>query len=136
MQIVSWLITRAIRKKMPKLRRTMTSSFIRIARRHSKMLATLRRRSVVLLLIGIGSFGVESSAEWKPSEVETFHYPAVARFAGIEGIVVLSFTIDEGGTISPASVVSGILFLVRRQLRRSKPGNSVWAEVLRDHGFS
>jgi len=89
------------------------------------MLATLRRRSVVLLLIGIGSFGVESSAEWKPSEVETFHYPAVARFAGIEGIVVLSFTIDEGGTISPASVVSGILFLVRRQLRRSKPGNSV-----------
>jgi TonB family protein len=92
---------------MPKLRRTMTSSFIRIARRHSKVLATLRRRSFVLLLIGIGSFVVESSAEWKPSEVETFHYPAVARFAGIDGIVVLSFTINEGGTISAASVVSG-----------------------------
>jgi TonB family protein len=106
MRVGSWQIIRAIRNKTPKLRRPTTASLIKIAKRHSRVLATLRRRSVVLL-IGLASLVGEASAEWKPSKIESFHYPMVARAAGIQGVVVLSCTIDANGAISAASVVSG-----------------------------
>ena len=94
---------------MLRLKLAMTNLCTIIAERHSrkqKLLLSL----YALMLLSLRTGG-QSVGEWRPSEMSGFHYPALARSAGIEGTVTVDCKIELDGTVSNVVVISGNGFL-------------------------
>jgi len=69
-----------------------------------------------------------------PVEILGFHYPPLARSAGVDGNVTLDCTILPDGTVSDIVVVSGHTFLRSTAISAAKTWRFKWSGVAPQKG--
>lgn len=80
----------------------MTSSLSNIAKRPSMQRLTFLKLALVGMLSGQAAL-----CSWEPVVIPGTPYPHLARFARLEGIVVVECRIDQGGKVIEATPISG-----------------------------
>jgi len=65
------------------------------------------------LALGLVLAGRVYAADWMPVQLEALRYPALGYQARIKGIVHLTLTLDDTGSVSVVEVVSGHPILAR-----------------------